>query len=76
MVPVNALAVHVNRPELVDDLMRALRRSGCTVRQTSPWSCSVRHMQAADEREAQVELAFFLRAWQTRHRNARALLQP
>jgi hypothetical protein len=46
------------------------------VRQTSPWSCSVRHLQATDDREAQVEIAFFLRAWQTRHHDARALLQP
>jgi hypothetical protein len=76
MASVKALAVHVNRPDLVEDLMKALRRRGCTVRQTSPWSCSVRHLQATDDREARVEIGFFLRAWQTRHRNAQALLQP
>jgi hypothetical protein len=72
--PVSALTVHVNRAELVDDLVTSFRRSGCPARRTGPWSCSVRHATALDEQEARVELAFFLRAWQARHDRASASL--
>jgi hypothetical protein len=71
---VRPLDIHVDPPELVDDLVRALRRSGCTVTRTSPRSCSVSHVEAADEREAWIELAFFLRVWQAGHERARASL--
>ena len=70
----SALSVHVNRTELVDDLVSSLRRSGCPARRTGPWSCTVRHATAVDEREARVELVFFLRAWQSRHDRAHASL--
>ena len=68
------LTVHVNRPELVDDLVRALRKSGCRVRRTGPWSCAVEHVEAADENEARVEVT--LRAWQSRHTCAQAAVAP
>jgi len=73
---VRPLTVHVNRPELVDDLVRALRKSGCRVRRTGPWSCAVEHVEATDENEARVEVTFFLRAWQSHHRCARAAVAP
>ena len=71
---VTALTVHVDRPELVDDLVASFRSSGCPARRTGIRSCTVRHEAALDENEARVEVAFFLRAWQTRHDVARALL--
>jgi hypothetical protein len=71
---VTALTVHVNRPDLVDDLIAALRRSGCTARRIGPYSCAVKHDAAVNETEARVEVAFFLRAWESRHDFALALL--
>lgn len=70
------LTVHVDRPELLDDLIAAFRHGGCAARRTGPRSCSVEHAAAVDEREARIELAFFLRAWRARHGGVRALLAP
>ena len=71
-----ALIVHVNRPELLDDLVGALRKSGCRARATGPWSCAVEHLDAVDDNEARVEVTFFLRAWQTRHDAVQAAVAP
>ena len=68
------LTVHVNRAELVEDLVRSFRRSGYTAEQTGPWTCAVLHADALDEQEARVEVTFFLRAWGARHHRAQALL--
>jgi hypothetical protein len=73
---VRPLTVNVNRPELVDDLVRALRQSGCRVRRTGEWSCAVEHLDAVDEHEARVEVTFFLRAWQAHHACAQAAVAP
>jgi hypothetical protein len=70
------LVVHVERPELLDDLIDSLRRGGCPARRTGARSCSVELVAAVDEREARIELAFFLRAWRARHGGVRALLAP
>ncbi len=70
------LTVHIDRPDAVDELVASFRKSGCEARRTGPRSCTVEHTSAADEREARIEIAFFLRAWQARHRLARALLAP
>jgi hypothetical protein len=74
--PVKALTVHVNRPELVDELVTAFRSSGCAARRTGILCCAVEHDAALDEMEARVEVTFFLRAWQARHRFAHASLAP
>ena len=70
------LIVHLDRPELLEDLIASFRRGGCPARRTGPGSCSVEHASAVDEREARIELAFFLRAWRARHGGVRALLAP
>ena len=72
---VTSLVVDLNRPDLLDDLVASLRRNGCAVRRLGWRSCAVEHAEAADDMEARVEVAFYLRAWQTRHRNAQALLR-
>lgn len=72
----SSFTVHLDRPELVDDLVASLRLSGCPARRTGRRSCSVVHAAAADEREARIEVAFFLRAWRARHGRVRALLAP
>jgi hypothetical protein len=71
---VTSLTVYVSSPDLVEDLMASFRRGGCVARRTGVRSCSVDH--PADEREARIEVAFFLRAWRTRHGRVRALLAP
>jgi hypothetical protein len=72
---VTSLIVDLNRPDLLDDLVASLRRAGCSVSRLGWRSCMVDHAEATDETEARVEVAFYLRAWQTHHRNARALLR-
>jgi imidazoleglycerol phosphate synthase glutamine amidotransferase subunit HisH len=72
---VASLVVDLNRPDLLDDLVASLSRNGCSVRRLGWRSCAVEHAEATDDAEARVEVAFFVRAWQTRHRNARALLR-
>ena len=70
-----SLNVYVNHAELVEDLIASFRRGGWAARRTGPRSCAVDHT-ALDEREARVEVAFFLRAWRMRHGRVRALLAP
>jgi hypothetical protein len=71
---VAALTVHLNRADLVDDLVVSFRTSGCTARRIGLRSCEVEHTAASDENVARVEVTFFLRAWQLRHPRARASL--
>ena len=66
--------VHVNRAELVEDLVSSFRRSGYTAKRTGPWTCAVVHEDATDEQEARVEVMFFLRAWGARLNGAQASL--
>jgi hypothetical protein len=73
---VPSLTVYVSSAELVDDLIASFSRGGCPARRTGLRSCSVDHAAAVDEREARIEVAFFLRAWRTRHGPVRALLAP
>jgi hypothetical protein len=76
IVPVKTFTVHVNRPDLVDELVTAFRSGGCAARRTGPLCCAVEHGTALDEAEARVEVTFFLRAWQARYWFAHASLAP
>jgi hypothetical protein len=71
---VSVLTVHVNRAELVEDLVSSFRRSGYAAERTGPWTCAVEHADALDEKEARVEVTFFLRAWGARQGRAQASL--
>jgi hypothetical protein len=71
---VTSLTVHLNRPDLVDDLVASFRRSGCLARRIGLHSCAVEHTEARDEQEARIEVGFFVRAWQARHGMVRALV--
>ena len=68
------LTVHVNRDELIEDLVSSFRGSGYTAERTGPWTCAVVHADALDEQEARVEVTFFLRAWGARLDGAQASL--
>jgi hypothetical protein len=71
---VTALIVSVNRPELLDNLLASLRRNDCVASRTGSRTCVVEHSAAADDAEARVEIAFFLRVWQSQHPDATATL--
>lgn len=71
-----SLTVYISDAELVEDLVASFRLGGCAASRTGARSCSVDHASAVDEREARIEVAFFLRAWRTRHGRVRVLLAP
>jgi len=71
---VTSLTIYVSNADLVEDLMASFRLGGCAARRTGLRSCSVDH--PAEECEARIEVAFFLRAWRTRHGRVRALVAP
>jgi hypothetical protein len=51
-------------PEGLGELSEALLHGDCLCVPAQDETCEVLHPYAADEREAKIELAFFLRAWQ------------
>lgn len=65
--PAPALRVRLDRPDLVRDLVDALAAGDCFCARGTDDTLVVVHPTAADEREARLELGFFLRAWATAH---------
>ena len=63
--------VRVNDPDLVDDLMRLLRDSGCVVARIGPHSLSIRSGWPVLD-EAGSELDAYLRMFEAMHPEARA----
>jgi hypothetical protein len=68
------LTVSVHPPDCFGDLVVALRNSGCRVVETGPTDCRVVYPSALDEHEANVEIRFFVRAWEAGHAAARVAL--
>ena len=68
------LRVRLSRPDLADELAEALAAGDCFCVPVDGDTVLVLHRAAADEAEARIELAFFLRAWQGRHAGVRAEL--
>ena len=60
----------MNKGELID----ALRNIGCTCERESDDALVVNYPVAADERERQLELNFFIRAWALRHGGVESVL--
>ena len=69
-----SVTVNLSGADLVDDLVDALKLGGCLAWRTGPRTCRVEHVAALDEKEARVEVAFFLRAWGARRDGAQASL--
>ena len=69
-----ALTIHLNRPDVVEELVASFRKSGCVARRVGSFACRVVHTAARDEVEARTEIAFFLRAWLGRHPEVEASL--
>jgi hypothetical protein len=65
--PPEPFHVVLDRPELTDDLVRALTAGDCLCSRLSLDTLVVFHRAAVDESEARTELRFFLDAWSARH---------
>lgn len=65
--PSMSLRIRVSQPEAITDLIESLLRGDCVPKQVSEDTCLVLYPYAADEREARVELSFFLDAWELMH---------
>ena len=59
--------IRVADSRLRGDLLASLDEGNCSAVQLPDGTFEVLHRQASDERVARIELAFFVRAWQTRH---------
>jgi hypothetical protein len=65
------MLVHVNDPAALKSLVDSLLRADCSCRRTSDQTIHVAHPTAVDEREARLELSFFLKAWAAQHPRVR-----
>ena len=70
------IEVRISEPLLVDELVTAFLRNGCVAQRGSDDSCLVVHVHAAHAKEARLELAFFVRAWQLQHPAVSAVVTP
>jgi hypothetical protein len=68
------MRVRIRPPVLPTELEESLIRGDCIVSSLGDGTFDVVHQHAANEREAQVELQFFLRAWVRRHPEVQAEL--
>lgn len=65
--------VHLNDPELVNDLMELLRNSDCIVDRIGPRSVAIRAGWPVRDDAAQYELDGYLRVFEAMHPGARAM---
>ena len=71
--PAAVTTVHLNDPELVDDLMELLRGSDCIVDRIGPRSVAIRAGWPVRDDAAQYELDGYLRVFEAMHPGARAM---
>lgn len=57
------LRIRLTDPTLWWDLLQLLREGECSAVRLDERTVEVTHRRAADDREARIELAFFIRAW-------------
>jgi len=69
-----AVRIRLQEPLLLDELIDALRNIGCTCEREGDDAFVVNYPIAADERERQLELNFFVRAWALRHGGVESVL--
>jgi hypothetical protein len=65
------MRVHVNDPSALRSLVDCLRRADCSCRRVGRRTVDVVHAAALDDREARLELTFFLNAWAAQHPHVR-----
>jgi hypothetical protein len=68
------MRIRISEPRLLPQLLESLRRGDCLALPVDDATCEVVHEDARDEREARVELQFFVRAWAGAHPDVRAEL--
>jgi hypothetical protein len=68
------LRIRITDSALRPDLVRSLAEGNCAAVQLLDGTVEVTHREAADDREARLELAFFVGAWLMRHPNVSAEL--
>jgi hypothetical protein len=68
------MRVRISEPRLLPQLVESLNRGDCLTMRVDDATCEVVHAEASDEREARLELTFFLRAWARAYPNVRAEL--
>jgi hypothetical protein len=61
------MLVHVNDPSALKSLADSLGRADCLCKRAGRQTLRVFHVHATDEREARLELSFFLKAWLAQH---------
>ena len=71
---VTPFRIRIADPALRRDLLASLDEGNCSAVQLPDGTFEVVHRQASNQREAQLELAFFVRAWQAKHPYAAAEL--
>jgi len=69
-----ALKLELSDEKLLGELMNALARQGCLADRIAPNVCRIVYPRDWTPREAQLELRFFVRAWQAKHPGAIAVL--
>lgn len=69
-----ALRLELNDEALLVEVMGALARNGCLTNLITPKECRVVYPRASDQREAWLEVGFFIRAWQVQHPGVEAIL--
>jgi hypothetical protein len=68
------LRLELSDERLLGELIHALARHGCLADRIAPNACRIVHPRAWTPDEAQLELSFFLRAWQANHPGVVAVL--
>lgn len=69
-----ALKLEVSDEELLGEVMGALALNGCLADRIAPTVCRVVCPRTWEPGEAQLEVGFFVRAWQARHPGVTAVL--
>jgi hypothetical protein len=69
-----AMKLELSDEKLLGELIGVLARHGCLADRIAPNACRIVYPRAWTAREAQLELRFFVRAWQTNHPGVTAVL--
>ena len=67
--------VRISDPSLLADLIDSLISRNCVAHAVGHDSCLVVHVEASHSDEAQIELTFFMRAWQEQHPGLQAVME-
>jgi hypothetical protein len=69
------LRLELNDELLLTDVMDALALHGCLLDRVAPNVCRIVCPRSWTAHEAQLEIGFFVRAWQARHPGVNAVLR-